>query len=175
MANRVLHCSATFMDQEGSESQVGFYLVVVDTLTVAEIDDAVNARVVMLGTITNASRVQVRWSAKAFTSKVPPTPVAAHFISAEDKAFMTFTTDRGFTLKMSMPAPIDDIFMGDQETLDPFSTQMAAFLADWVADGPVSGEKVCDNDGDEIKEYNYGYRTRPRNRSEKPGRYQAVG
>ena len=48
--------------------------------------------------------------------------------SAEDRALFVFVDPSGSRYKLSVPAPLDTIFLGDKETVDPENEDVVAFI-----------------------------------------------
>jgi len=80
-----------------------------------------------------------------------PTPTTGAYQNVADYAVLVFTTAGGDLVYLTLLAPLDTIFMADQETVDP--TAIAVLIADCIGNLQTTS-------GDDVTGYVGGFRRR---------------
>lgn len=68
--------------------------------------------------------------------------VTNDYDNAEDAAVFTFATDSGTVAKISVPNPLDSIFLADKMTVDPANANVITFLEAINAGGDATASPV---------------------------------
>lgn len=108
------------------------------------------------------------------TDKAPTK--AGEYPNSEDRLILTYVDSKGNPVKLSIPAPKDDNFLSDQETVDPTSAHISALttLLTAAPDG-TTGWFACSQAGNPITDLVRGQRLRGKGKKEAPGYFQAEG
>lgn len=119
---RFAHFGLSWRDAKGLIARTSYYLHF----------DPTDLAFLVQSDILNTDMDAMSNAAVHSTTLAAPAAVAygtpAIYQSAADKAVFAFSTARGDIHHISVPAPLDAIFLADDRTVDPANTDVAAFV-----------------------------------------------
>lgn len=158
----------TFRDSGGFTSVTRFYQAAGANVT-ATFDNAANL-FTDLEQLTNAA-VQSTLGPATSAPAAPTYGTAATYENVEDRCYFNFVTATGIIIRLSVPAPLEGIFMADQKTVDDTNTAVKQLIADALnvtfgGTAPTTGqtEPICNRGAQVATKWVGGFRQRRKTR-----------
>lgn len=178
---RVFEVILTFVDFEQSTATTSYFIYAdlgtdgegAPIQTWADLESAVVDSNNKIAALSNATLQGYAIVSRDFNTRIGPVK-AGNYPSCEDKAMLQFAAANGVAKILKVPAPKDEIFLADQETVDQTAGVVNALVIAATTE-LFTPSRWVSNQGSHLQEYDYGSRTRGRGKSEKPGRQHAIG